>query len=424
MPTLRWLLLLYVLFTCLPRLEWLPLLSMLGPSIHVTELLFIPLVALAVWHGRGRLIPDTGSFVWCTVAFLGVLTLATLRADQPQGYFELTARYYLFAVFIVFYWAIRYLGPAFLRDAFRYWCYGAGILVFLAYLGYPLALLTGWKELVWVYPDYPYFGTVYRAAAAAGGSIALIFIILLPILSDYRRWRQQGTTPWFLLLCLPLFVLTFSKEALLLPIALLTLEAFRGGARLVCCLLIGFLVVGYNLSTHYFFQPRQDIAGTPYAEADYSPGTIVWQSERYQVLETTYTALKRVALYRATQHPLLGLGADQFHQAFRDDWPAEIYPERLPAYAPHSTWLGVLAEAGLLGLLAFSVMVYGLCGKLRDNLRGRLDDVASLNYVLAAFFVSLAVASVNYDLLHRVFVWVPLALVLGQVGAQWGIRER
>ena len=416
---LRILLLLYVVFLCLPRLEFLPFLRLLGPSIHVTELLFVLLAPLALWYGRKRMLqPVIGSFLLGGLALLGILTLATLRANHPQGYFELTARYYLFGVFLVFYWAVRTFGPPFLRAVLQYWYYGAGFLAFLAYLGYPLALL-GWTELVWVYPDYPYFGTVYRAVGAAGGSIALIIILLLPAFHDYWCWRTGGKRPWFLLLCLPLFVLSFSKEALLLPIGLLTLEVLQGRLRVVSYLLIGLLIGVYNLSTHYFLQFRQDIYGTLYTQADYSPGIIAWRTEHYQLLETTYTVLKRTAIYQARLHPWVGLGADQFQQALQDNRPTQVYPQRLPAYAPHSTWLGVLAEAGCLGLLALLMMVYGLSSKLRGNLVNSPVVSQSMNYTLVAFFLILGVASVNYDLLHRAFVWVPLALVLGQVDRLW-----
>lgn len=424
MPSpLRPLLLAYVTLLPLRRLEFLPLVGQLGPVIHLTEVLFLLLVPLVLYYVGRQLRPTANALTLGAIGLLAVLTVSTLRADHPHGYFELLGRYYLFAVFLLFCWATRHFGPPFLRAVFRYWYYGAAALAFLAYLGYPLAVLFDWTGLVSVYEDYPYFGTVFRASATAGGATALILLTLLPALYDYWRWRTDRRTPWFLLICLPLFVLTFSKEVLLLPVALLVLEGAFGKPRPIRYPVAAVLVVVYQFSTHYFVQPRQDISHTTYATAEYSPGKVAYRGNDFQLLETTYTALKRAAIYQVARHPLMGLGADQFQQRLRDDRPVSIYPAHLPPYGPHSTWFGLLAEAGVLGLLAVIAMVYGLARRLRHNLRVPASPTYALDYCLLAFFVALAVASVNCDLLHLQYVWVPLALVMGQVGDNWAANE-
>ena len=412
------LLLIYVALLSLRRLEFLPVLSYLGPIIHLTEVVFLIVAPLAVWRVGKGLLPRPALFLLGASAYLLILTLATVRVGHPQGYFELLGRYYLFAVYLLFHWAVRHYGLPFLRAVFRWWYYGAAALVFLAYLGFPLAFL-GWEGLVWVYEDYPYFGTVYRASAAAGGATALILLVFIPFFYDYWRWRTEGRRPVFMLICLPLMLLTLSKEVLLIPIVLLLTERALTGWRVWHYAVALTLFLGYNLSTHYLLQPPGDIDGTIFTRAEYSPGKVAYRNDRFQLLETTYVSLKRTALWQAARHPLIGLGADQFQQRLQDDRPLAVYPAHLPPYGPHCTWTGTLAESGWLGLGALLVMVFSLVRKLRYNLRDNSSPAYALNYCLLAYWILLGLASVNGDFLHLQYVWVPCALVLGQVGANW-----
>ena len=411
-------LLLYTALLPLRRLEFLPVLEYLGPVIHLTEVVFLFCAPMLIWRVNLQLLPKVEAFVLGTLALLLVLTYSTLRAGHSHSYFELLGRYYLIGVFVCFYWATRKVGPAFLEEVFRWWRFGAWGLIILAYLGYPLAFL-GWEGLVWVYYDYPYFGTVYRASAAAGGATALMLVTWLPWLYDYWRYRKTGERPWFFLICLPLYVLTLSKEVLVAIIILLAMERVFTRARLWHYVTAGVLFVAYNFSTHYLIQGRQDISNTIFATAEYSPGKIAYRMGNIQLLETTYVSLKRTALWQAARHPVFGIGADQFQQQLQDERPTEVYPVHLPPYGPHCTWLGTSAEAGYTGLMALLIMVHGLFRKLHTNLRSGPQRALPYNQCLTVLWLGLAVASINGDFLHLQYIWVPLALVMGQVGPKW-----
>ena len=411
-------LLVYAMLLPLRQLEFLPVLENLGHVFHLTEVVFLVCAPALLWQARRNLVPRLDIFVLGTATLVFALTVSTFQAHHPQGYFELAGRYYLLGVFICFYWATRQFGTTFLKAVFRYWRYGAIALVCLAYLGFPLAYL-GWDGLVWRYEDYPYFGTVYRASAAAGGATALLFLTWLPWLDDYARWRKSGSCPWFFLVCLPLYVLTLSKEVLIALILLIAMERIFSRARLWHYIVVAGLLAVYSFSTHFLIQKPQDIEGTVFTTAEYSPGKIAYRSDRVQLLETTYLSLKRVAVWESSQRPVFGIGADQFQQTLQDDRPTQIYPEHLPPYGPHSTWFGTLVEAGYLGLAGLILMVAGITHKIRSNLTFGPESARHYNACLSIFWVGLAAASFNCDYLHLQYVWVPIGIVMGQVGPKW-----
>ena len=407
----------YVLLLPFRRLDVLPGFRWLGTTLDLTEILFLGIAPLALYEARTAIWPRRQPLVYLLVGFLAVLTVSTLAAATPSGYFELLGRYYLLAVFLIFLWAVRSAGPSFLATVFRCWTYGVVGLVTTAYLGYPLGWLGISEALVWVYEDYPYFGTIYRATGLAGGSTPLILLLLPPLFHRYWTWRDDGRVPWLLVYFAPILVLTLSKEVLLVPIALLL--AVRGSRRTLRYVCAGIVILAYNFSTHFLVQPVRSIAGTVYERAEYSPGRVAYRGDSFQLLETTYVSLKRTACYLTNRHPIAGVGADQFQQILKDDRPTEVYPAHLPPYNPHSAWFGVAAEVGYLGLLALVGMVAIVGRKLWENTRQAEREGAPYNRALLATCVAFLVVSVNYDMVHFNFVWVAFALVLGQTGEKW-----
>ena len=407
----------YVLLLPFRRLDVLPGFRWLGSTLDPTELLFLGLAPVALYRASTAIWPQRQPFIYFLLGFLAVLTVSTLAAATPSGYFELLGRYYLLAVFLTFLWAVRSAGPSFLAKVFRWWTYGAIGLVTTAYLGYPLGWLGISEALVWVYKDYPYFGTIYRATGLAGGSTPLILLLLPPLFERWCTWRNGGSFPWLLAYFVPVLVLTLSKEVLLVPIALLlTVRGPRQTLRYGCA---AVLILVYNFSTHYLVQPARSIEGTVYQRAEYSPGRVAYRGDSFQLLETTYVSLKRTAGRLAQRNPLAGVGADQFQQILKDDRPTDVYPAHLPPYNPHSAWFGVVAEAGILGLLFLTGMVVIVSRKLLENLRQVGREGIPYNRALLATCIAFLVVSVNYDMLHFNFVWVTFALVLGQVGWNW-----
>ena len=78
---------------------------------------------------------------------------------------------------------------------------------------------------------------------------------------------------------------------------------------------------------------------------------------RVQIVETTYTTLKRANWRIALSHPVIGVGPGQSNTYLPGLKAAGIYPAHLPNYDPHSTWMGAFSETGLVGLATLIAMV-------------------------------------------------------------------
>ncbi len=438
-PFLQPLLLAYVFLLPLRRLLYLPVVN---AKIQPTELVFLFLGPLALvvwgaslWRGAtasaslpagsppgervkspcGRLLslvrdylgPGTDHFTGWLLGYLLLLTAATLLAGDLGGYLELAGRWYLLLLFLVVVAYVREQGAAGLALLLRAWTLGVVVMGALAYLGYGLALGGVITRLVVVYENYPYFGTVYRASGVCGGPTALVLLSILPLTYAWRRWRTGQGSPWLLLFFAPILLLTFSKEVVLLALALLVVDDWWQDRKWLRPLAILTVALVYWLGTHYLLQPAQAFAGSYLDGEEFTSGKVVWQGDAWQVLETSYTAIKKAALAIAAEHPWLGVGADQFPEYLPAAKAAGIYPAHLPDYIPHSTWFGALVEAGVPGLLA----VIGMAVSFRRQLV-RLP-ATDLNRCLTAFFVVLAIGAMSMDLLHLRFLWVPAGMVLG-----------
>jgi len=400
----------YALLLPLRRLYFLPALS---SRLQLTELVFLLAAPLALWVYRRRLLTALASPpVVALLAYLFVLSLATFSGASPADYPELLGRFYLLGVLLVFATYVADLGAPGQRKVIVAWTAGLYLMGGLAYLGYALALAGYPTPLVSYYENYPYFGTLYRAVGSAGGATALVALALLPLTVAYLRWRRTGARPWLLIFFAPLLLLTFSKEVLLLLLALTLVEPLlqsRRGLRTVVVLSLSLL---YLLTTHVLVEPVGDHSPRQ-SERVYTSGRTLWEGEHVRLVETSYTSLKRAAVSVAADHPWLGVGADGFPDQLPRKKAEGIYPAHLPDYIPHSTWFGTLAETGLLGLGTLLAFVLSLGRLLFANVRH--PAATALDHCLLAYFSALLVGSLAMDLLHLRFFWVPVALAVGIV---------
>ncbi|MEL7160294.1 MAG: hypothetical protein AAFN92_06015 [Bacteroidota bacterium] len=405
----RWVeggLLLYVLLLPLRRLLRLPVVE---AKLQPPEFLFPVLFVLVLLHFGRRLLSAWRWWYAGLLLYLGVLTWSTWRAGHLGGYLEWLGRGYLLAVGLMFCAYVRETGRDGVTKLLRAWAGGVAIGAVLIYGGYLLALL-GWdNRLLLVHENYPYLGTVWRASGLAGGPTAVVFLGILPTVYAWLQWRAgESRWGWWLLLLFPVFLLTFSKEVLLLGLAVLVADRR---------LLFGFrwafwpLVVGVSLvywfGTHYIVQPVQEFAGSYLDGEEFSSGRIVWRGSDWQLLETSYTAIKRACWWVATEQPG-GVGADQFPRQLPALKASGQYPTHLPDYVPHSTWFGALAETGFIGFAGLLVFIYGLGKTVRKYGSDEPEERA-----LWGFLCILLIGGMSMDYLSLRCVWVPVGMALG-----------
>lgn len=377
-----------------------------------TEVVFALLFPLAFWAYGKKLWLQKTWLMWGLVAYALANIAAALVAGQPSALLEAFGRVYLVLLALIVAVWVSTAGEHRVRKILDAFLYGTTVLTACSYVGYLAAILGYGNSLVQVYGNYPYLGTLYRASGFTGGPGMLIMVLLLPTLYAWRSWRSgERSLIWFAFL-LPLAGLTFSKEILLLGLGLLLVDPwFRGRGRRMQGWLIGAVAVVFWFGTHFIVQERQPVAASSLAGTEYTSGNLVWVGEKYQLLETSYSALKRAGISVSSKYPVLGVGPGQFGRYLPAEQTAGIYPSHLPHYDPHSTWLGALSETGIAGLLALlllSALLYQQFSRLP-----LADAEAGMVLCLQIFLLLLLISSVSKDVANFRFVWVVIGLLLG-----------
>lgn len=271
------------------------------------------------------------------------------------------------------------------------------LLAYVAIVGF------GWADptrLVNFFGNYPYLGPVYRLRGSAQ-TYGMLYMVLLPgLLFAYQDWRQRGGAVWSILLIFSAGILTFSKENLLFPIAVLLLEREWGGWRIP---MAGLLTVALLLGTHYLIVP---------ADADlsdaYTAKRIVWETQHFKLVESVYTPIKRVGLAVGAAHPWVGVGPGQFASYSETASPPNTFVSGFGPFDPHSTWTGAWAETGLFGLL--SVLALTVCLFYTPMTLARPVGILLLLYLISSVFKDVA----NYRQLWLLIGWYLYASVKTQ----------
>jgi hypothetical protein len=148
------------------------------------------------------------------------------------------------------------------------------------------------------------------------------------------------------------------------------------------------------------------------------PGDVM-ETDRWPQLRVTatynymyYFVLKIVAWDAFRGHPVNGLGLGRFDEATERAYANGTMSASCRGCMPHSTWLGHLAETGIvggIGLIAFWVAVVVVARRVIAG--AALDRDQWVTRAALAGLVGLLVNSINADVMHFRFLWVSLALI-------------
>lgn len=387
------------------------LLPVVDAKIQPTELVFLVLAPLAVWQYGTQLLPRNRWLQAGIFVYLGANVAAALNAWEVPAILEALGRIYLMVLsLIIGRWVAD--DPDKRTDVLlRCFLIGTVILSLFTYAGYGWALTGELNSMVQVYGNYPYLGTVLRAKGFTAGAGMLIIVLLLPTLYAWAGWRSGKMRVWWFALLFPLAVLTFAKEVLLLGLGLLLVDpwlrkrVFWRARRMQSGLIMAVAVV-FWVATHYIVQERQPFAETELAGTNYTAGNVVWQGTDYQLIETSYTELKKAGVSVAGQHPWLGVGPGQFGRALPAEKAAGRYPASLPDYDPHSTWIGAWAETGVFGFIGLLLLLFAFW---------RIVGASALTVppAIPVFLLLILIMSVSKDVMNFRFLWLALGIVLG-----------
>ncbi len=239
-----------------------------------------------------------------------------------------------------------------------------------------------------------------------GHFMSLAFVLLFAIAGRKGCFAGRGTLRTVLILALVCIALSFSRSSLLISVIGVAVVLLAQGNRKAALAILfvlavglaGIILMGYKYS-------GQDIP--VYTTSFFYRWVRPFTPERLELTDVgnyRLFLLFVVASRALSQAPIFGFGPGTFGSALTKTGSPEIY-ERLGMnyeyaglFAADSNWTTIVAQTGLLGLLFFCLVIFGLagfCGRagaktsdpmLKALCWGQLGVTAAL--VLAGFFSS------------------------------------
>jgi O-antigen ligase len=392
-------------FTALLRLPY------VQAKIQPAELVFLLLLPCAVIaYGRELLPPARWGLV------LGAFVLATLcsswAAGDRRAVLEALGRGYLVALAAIVAAYVARRGVPAIRRVAAAWTSGAVLLAAAGLVGYALALAGYENRTVRELADYPYFGAVFRAAGFTGSAAMLALVLAFPILWSWTTDTGQTRRRIALAVMLAGALLTLSKEVVLigLGLALVRPAHARPGARGRAALVV-LTALGLWAATHFVLVRGAPLERSYLADTRYVSGRVVASFGTAQIVESSYAILKRANWIIGLSHPLWGVGPGASNEHLASLRARGLYPAHLPAYDPHSTWVGAFSETGLPGVASLAVLVAALGASIS---RRRLLSAGEAGIRAASvLLLLLLVDSVVTDVLNLRPLWIAVGLVIG-----------
>ena len=271
------------------------------------------------------------------------------------------------------------------------------------------------NTLAFIYKNYPYFGDSIRASgftpsshmAASFLNIAIVFIVTGFISQNRISFVE---TLLFLILVLA-YLITLAKVVVLLCIVILfflyscykqeipkyleyPFKAFWGVCILFYLFAIHFLIT--PKSAEYALQPEK-------FKVNYS----IAETKDYYIIPTAYSALKYSALLFGKENKWIGIGYGNHQHKLNELKIAEKFPNHIPNYSPHSTYMGAFAELGILGVFAILFLFTSIFNKLKQ------DDIINIKCWLGikAIFLLALIEAISTDIMNFRQYWVLLGVL-------------
>ena len=225
--------------------------------------------------------------------------------------------------------------------------------IVMAAMGYP-------NKFVDAYPNFPYFGTVYRMEALTHqpimmGSIASVFLLILLSTFNIKDINKTGiwkTIPLVLLVVgLPFtfakaIVITFTTSVGII------ISKYTKKYRKIYIFAFQIVLLFYLFAAHFvvidkdIFEHHKE---KMFFFLDQSNPVFTF-GDKYAI-KTGYALLKEKGLYVFSQHPLVGVGSGNLNiTPFAIDKPNYAI---INTFDPHSSFTGTLSEMGIIGFSAF-----------------------------------------------------------------------
>lgn len=420
--------------------KWLALYIFLVPfmfipfkyKVQFTEVIFLLLFIgwiISIFKGRVKIIRTSLDIP--LILYLGAAALSLVNSEYLlKSFIEITGILYMILLFFLVSSLIRKKEE--LRFLLYTWMAATSLVVLFGLVGMVLAYVMKLQTpFVQDRALYPYVGQLYRAVSTMRNAKMLCGYLVASAginLSLFLTEKDSALRRWlgFLFICLcTLTILTFSRDiiGLLICIGFLVFKLPRLNSLktlktcIVLALIVFFIIINFGTSFRFITgnislskdrfqgQPRDNIS---FLDSD---RTIKKLTVNISYLPTYFFVLKKIAFQTFKEHPFLGSGVGTFNQKIVELKERKKLPPEFPKFDPHSTFFGTLAEAGIFGLGALSILFTIFAASLLNASKVVEDNFMQIMiYGFFASFVGLVVQVLNLDIMNFRFLWLLFGL--------------
>ena len=391
--------------------------NFMGLPIGLPELVFFILCPLAVirikFSGEKLSIDGLDLFVF------GWL-LANILPGWHSGFnsivvIEIIKTAYLVLLFMILKWTIT---PEVIEKIVKVIILSSLIAALTGVVGFGLRYI-GIETFLAIKRPYPYLIHVIQTQGFTSSPNMLASIIMIGILFQIHEIFSNKIFNIFNILILMIlligFLLTFSKTIVCLLIGVALIWYFHNKSilsntlQMITRIVIAGLFIIYILGTHFIIVEKDQ--NSELLKGDYIAGSALIETDNYSIYPSQYWSLKKISLEAISQSFPWGLGPGKFNGFAHEFKKNDAYSTHVPYPDPHSTYLGTLAENGLLGLISFVGIIFFITKKSLRILRERSPDPYFL-ICLPITFIAIGIEAVSTDVINFRHYWILLVLLV------------
>jgi O-antigen ligase len=407
----RWLLL---LFLATIAIDW----PQLPFNARVTDAVFV-VAAVAILAKAKRSRPRFTALDLAVAGYIAGSVISVLLSPDPRsGVIELVRHSYLVAIYIVIVLAVRQglsttVATGLASSGALLAAVGVIALIIQAVFGVG-------TDRIGPVMTLPYLGPTLRLTAltVSPAMFACVLAVSVPFVMLHPEIAVSRARSWLAGFVMAIATaMTFSHSVAGVAVAAVTAawQRLRGRSlRLAAVAAAAAIVIGFNFAATVSIRAIGDARirdNTIYHYAvDGGRARIGGVDVEYETM--SYFRIKQVAWDAFTSRPLTGIGLDRFHEITELAFQQGRLTERYRLIDPHSTLMGRLAEAGLIGGVTLIVFWIVIAREAR-RLLVQPHDHAWMATAAAAALLGTLVNTMNADVMNFRFAWVVLGLVRG-----------
>ena len=239
--------------------------------------------------------------------------------------------------------------------------------------------------------------------------IGILFQIQTLKMNDFNFSAKDLS---FLIILVIGFALTFSKTIMCLLIGIILVINNKSNKyslwRLVNKICVIVLLIFYFLGTHFIIINKdQNIENL---KGDYIAGSKLLETANYSIYPSQYWSLKIISFSAISQSFPVGLGPGKFNDYAHYLKKNYSYPLHVPYPDPHSTYLGVFAETGLIGIGVLLITIITLI-KYCIRILSAYNQSLFIFSCLPIIFLVIGIEAISTDIMNFKHYWILLILL-------------